>query len=71
MCDGNNALYDCSGNGPSFGSGSDLCISNSFTSSNSFCGFPNYYYGTRMRALTRGANSFKVKELEVYKIDMR
>ena len=70
MCDGNNALYDCSGNGPSFGSGSDLCISNSCTSSNSSCGFPNYYYGIRMRALTGGANSFKVKELEVYKIEI-
>ena len=68
--DGNNALYDCSGNGPSFGSGSDLLISNSCTQSDSSSGFPNCYCGTRTRALTGGANNFKVNELEVYKIEI-
>ena len=68
VSDGNNALDDFSYNDPSFGSGSDLCISNSCFSSNSSFDFPNYYCETRMRALPGGENSFKVNELEVYKI---
>ena len=70
--DGNNALYDCTNLGPSFGSGSDLSISNSCTQNNSSsCNFPYYFCGTRARALSGGVQNFKVNELEVYKIEIK
>lgn len=69
--DGTNAIYDNSGNGPTFGSGYDLCIVNGCYNSNSnYCQFPYSYCGARQRALTGGVYNFKVNEIEVYKIDI-
>ena len=68
--DGSNAIYDHSSYGPTFGSGHDLYIVNGCSSSNSSFNFPSSYYGTRYRGLTGGLNSFKVNEVEVYKIEI-
>ena len=68
--DGNNALYDSSSNGPSFGGANDLCIANNCTQNYSSCNFPYYFCGARARSLTGGSYNFKVNELEVYKIDI-
>lgn len=68
--DGKNAIYDNSAQGPSFGGGSDLSISDSCTKNNCSCNFPNYYCGTRVRALSGGINNFKVNEIEVFKIEI-
>ena len=68
--DGVNAIYDNSSYGPTFGSGHDLYIVNGFHSSNSSCNFPCSYYGDRYRGLTGGMSNFRVKDLEVYKIEI-
>ena len=68
--DGTNAIYDYSSYGPTFGSNNDLYIPNGFLSNTSSCNFPYEYCGTRARCLTGGSYNFKVKELEVYKIDI-
>ena len=68
--DGTNAIYDYSSYGPTFGSNNDLYIPNGFLSNTSSCNFPYDYCGTRARCLTGGSYNFKVKELEVYKIDI-
>ena len=69
--DGTNAIYDYSSYGPTFGSNNDLYIANGFLNNNSsYTNFPYYYCGTRARCLTGGSYNFKVKELEVYKIDI-
>ena len=69
--DGTNAIYDHSSYLPTFGSTSDLyiasgCLNNNSSQSN----FPYYYCGTRARGLTGGSYNFRVKEVEVYKIDI-
>ena len=69
--DGNNAIYDHSSYGPTFGNGNDLYIANSCSNSNSsYCNFPYSYCGARQRALSGGVYNFKVNEIEVYKIDI-
>ena len=68
--DGNNAIYDYSNIGPSFGNG-DLQISNNCSQNmSSYCNFPYSYSGNRARALSGGYYNFKVNEIEVYKIDI-
>jgi hypothetical protein len=69
--DGQNAIYDNSSYGPTFGSGHDLYISNSCSqNSSSYCNFPHGYSGTKSRCLSGGFYNFKVNEIEVYKIDI-
>ena len=68
--DGQNAIYDYSGLGPSFGS-NDLYISkNCSQNMSSYSNFPYDYSGNKMRALTGGYYNFKVQEIEVYKINI-
>ena len=69
--DGQNAIYDVSSYGPTFGNGHDLYIANSCSQNNSsYCNFPYGYSGTKSRCLSGGFYSFKVNEIEVYKIDI-
>ena len=67
--DGINAIYDNSGNGPTFGNGYDLYIANSCSQNNSsYCNFPYSYGGGKYRVFTGGYYYFKVHEIEVYQI---
>ena len=69
--DGTNAIYDYNGNGPYFGNGGDLVISNNCRQNMSnICNFPYTYKGNKMRCLSGGWGYFKVDELEVYKIEI-
>ena len=71
--DGTNAIYDNGGNGPVFGAGHDLCIANNCSQNvSNFTNFPYTYgkLGTKPRCLSGGWYSFKVNELEVYKIEI-
>ena len=70
--EGLNAIYDNSSYGPSFGSGQDFLIANQCTQNySSTCNFPYSYGGAGVgnRILTGGYYSFKVQEIEVYKIE--
>jgi hypothetical protein len=67
--DGNNAIYDYSSYGPTFGSGQDLLIASGCSQNySSYCNFPYSYGGGRCRALSGGYYNFKVHEMEVYQI---
>ncbi len=67
--DGNNAIYDYSSYGPTFGSGHDLYIASGCSQNySSSCNFPYSYGGGRCRALSGGYYNFKVHEIEVYQI---
>ncbi len=67
--DGNNAIYDYSSYGPTFGSGHDLYIASGCSQNySSSCNFPYSYGGGRCRALSGGYYNFKVHEMEVYQI---
>ena len=67
--DGNNAIYDYSSYGPTFGNGCDLYIANSCSQNySSYCNFPYSYAGNITRILTGGFYNFKVNEIEVYQI---
>ena len=67
--DGNNAIYDYSSYGPTFGNGCDLYIANGCSQNySSSCNFPYSYAGNITRILTGGFYNFKVNEIEVYQI---
>ena len=69
--EGNNAFYDNSSYGPTFGNGHDLYISNNCSSNySSYCNFPYAYSGTKARVLSGGYYCFKVHEIEVYQINI-
>ena len=69
--DGTNALYDNRGYGPTFGNVHDLYIANSCSQNiSSYCNFPYAYGGIKSRCLSGGYYTFKVNEIEVFKINM-
>ena len=69
--DGNNAFYDISSYGPTFGNGHDIYIANNCTQNvSSNCNFPYAYGGTKSRCLSGGYYYFKVNEIEVFKINI-
>ena len=69
--EGNNAIYDNSSYGPTFGSGHDLYISNNCSQNNSsYCNFPHGFDGVKARVLTGGYYNFKAKEIEVYQVNI-
>ncbi len=66
-----NAIYDNSSYGQTFGNGHDLYIADGCHGNNSsYCNFPYAYCGTRARALSGGTYNFRVDELEVYQINI-
>lgn len=70
--EGNNAFYDYSSYGPTFGNGCDLYIANGCSQNYSnYCNFPYAYGGSfKGRILTGGFYYFKVNEIEVYQINI-
>ena len=70
--EGNNAFYDNSGYGPTFGNGHDFYIANSCSQNfSNYCNFPYSFGGVKSRVLSGGYYSFKVNEMEVDQMNIK